>query len=153
MMKGQLGLIRIISNNYKGNKLEVIQACINSMDTPINVRCCGLKAATANEAYLDMMRRTCKQFRSAQIIKSFHPIDIHSGQAALWLSSAREIIDGANKTLSLRMWNGRDILKVRTENVRVGNWFITGFVPEEPVIVRPDGYQEVRRFSHRAYTN
>lgn len=137
MINKQLELIRIIAGGYGRHTLSAIQAFISTMDMPINVRNCRMMAAEANEAYLDLMRRTAPSFRRMSVIESFSPDDRVSGQAGLWVAEAPKVIKSGYGAFPLRMWNGKDVLPLALEAISINGWVVTALLPRATLQVVP----------------
>lgn len=123
----ELELISLLSNGYRTNQLSAINAIIRHIDRPISVRCRELEAAAANDAYLDMMRRTVDMFMTAPVISSYHEDDIRNGHAHKWIRGVYSVMRSERDYLDMRMWNGRDVFRARSRHMLAGRWLVTAF--------------------------
>lgn len=116
-----------MSSGYSKDKLTAIQACIDQIDTPINVRCSRFGARATNQAYLDMMRRTENQFLAAPLINSFHASDRADGTVDMWIEQFRRFVANGYGLVKARLWNGVDIIPVDIEGLSIDGFVVTVF--------------------------
>ena len=154
MTDKQLELIDIITSKYRGNILAAVRSCIDTADTPINVRCFRMKAAACNQSYLDFMRRTYNGFLTAPLKESFSPDNRANGMAKVWMGTGLGMIKRGGGNLPLTMWNGIDELNVNTECRVIKGWLVTAFIPHaKPQVSPPVQYPVSPQTVHKLRTD
>lgn len=133
-----LEFIELITSGYRGNMLRAISELAECIDTPVTVRCPRLGSVAANTAYLDMMRLTHRQYERMSILETCNPEDRATGQAREWFQQSMAAVRNGRGAVRVRLWNGREVLPTRTDQLMVGDWLVSEIQPVQGLrVVRP----------------
>lgn len=151
----EVQFVRRIAACYGDKAEQAIGACIESLDVPMNVRMGppGYAPVLANQAYLDMMRRTYSRFLRAPLVESFHPDLVHNGRVNNYLRLVNDAFRVGSGSVDALLWNGHNEVCVSVEIVMFDDMGICAFKPISRLRAESPGlYPELHPSFHKRHT-